>query len=101
MRNELFLLYTKAGCLKISIIIRTLQKYSFKKLHCHGTYKNHAKPFSQCILKSIAFVNLQFKKEVKKASTMFNVSLPKGSSMFLELCYSLSDISDAFQPSIR
>ena len=32
---------------------------------------------------------------------MFNVSLPKGSSMFLELCYSLSDISDAFQPSMR
>ena len=64
--------------------------------------KNHAKPFSKCIVKSIAFVSLQFKKEFeKKESTMFNVSLSKGSSMFLELCYSLSDISDAFQPSIR
>ena len=41
------------------------------------------------------------KRNLKKEGTMFNVSLSKGSSMFLELCYSLSDISDAFQPSMR
>ena len=53
--------------MRISITIKqSSQKYSFKKLHCHGTYKNHAKPFSKCIVKSIAFVSLQFKKEFEK-----------------------------------
>ena len=48
-------------------------KFYILKNHCKNIHlrnctvmerkKNHAKPFSKCIVKSIAFVSLQFKKE--------------------------------------